>query len=68
MGEKVLEQLRLAHMAIEKTKCRARATILWAQINQEIENMVKKCSTCQYSQGKQQREPMKANDVSQYPY
>ena len=68
MGEKMLEQLHLAHMGIEKTKWRAIATILWAQINQEIKNMVKKCSTCQYSQGKQQREPMKASDVPQYPF
>ena len=52
-------------MRIEKTKWRARATIFWLQINQQIENMVKKCSTCQQNQRKQQREPMKASDVPQ---
>ena len=36
-----------------------------AKINQQIENMVKKCSTCQQNQRKQQREPMKASDIPQ---
>ena len=58
MRKRVLEQLHSAHMRIEKTKWRARATIFWLQINQQIENMVKKCSTCQQNQRKQQREPM----------
>ena len=30
--------------------------------------MVKKCSTCQQNQRKQQHEPMKAEDVPQYPF
>ena len=30
--------------------------------------MVKKCSTCQKNQRKQQHEPMKAEDVPQYPF
>ena len=65
MRKRVLEQLHSAHMRIEKTKWRARATIFWLQINQQIENMVKKCSTCQQNQRKQQREPMKASNVPQ---
>ena len=61
MRKKVLEQLHQAHMGIEKTKWRARATIFWPQINQQIENMVKKCSTYQQNQRKQQRQPMKTS-------
>ena len=68
MRKKVLEQLHQAHMWIEKIKWRARATIFWPQINQKIENMAKKCSTCQQNQRKQQRELMKASDVPQYPF
>ena len=45
MRKKVLKQLHQAHMGIEKTKWRARATTCLPQINQQIENMVKKCST-----------------------
>ena len=65
MRKRVLEQLHSALTRIEKTKWRERATIFWLQINQQIENMVKKCSTCQQNQRKQQREPMKASDVPQ---
>ena len=68
MRKKVLEQLHQAHMGIEKTKWRARATIFWPQINQQIENMVRKSSTCQQNQAKQQYEPMKASSVPQYPF
>ena len=68
MRKKVLEQLHQAHMGIEKTKWRARATIFWPQINQQIENMVRKSSTCQQNQAKQQHEPMKASSVPQYPF
>ena len=53
MRKKVLKQLHQFHMGIEKAKWRARATIFWPQINQQIENMVKKCSTCQQNQKKQ---------------
>ena len=53
MRKKMLEQLHQVHMGIEKAKWRARATIFWPQINQQIENMVKKCSTCQQNQKKQ---------------
>ena len=66
MRKKKLEQLHQAHMGINKTKWRARVTIFWSQINQQIENMVKKCSTCQQNQRKQQHEPMKASNAPQY--
>ena len=61
----MLEQLHQAHMGIEKTKWRARAAILWPQINQKIKNMVKRCSNCQQNERKQQHEPMKASNVPQ---
>ena len=59
----MLEQLHQANMGIEITKWRSRVRIVWPQNNQQIENMVKKCSTCQQNERKQQREPMKASDV-----
>ena len=68
MRKKVLDQLYQAQMGIEKTKRRARATIFWPQINHQIENMVKKYSTCKQNQKKQQHKPMKASDVPQYPF
>ena len=51
MRKKVLKQLHQAHMGIEKTKWRASATIFLPQINQQIENMVKQCSTVKKIRG-----------------
>ena len=50
---------------MENKRVKWRATIFWPQINQQIENMVKKCNTCQQHQRKQQREPMKPSNVAQ---
>ena len=64
----MLQQLHQSHMGIEKTKWRAKVTIFWLEINQQIENMVKKCSNCQQNQRKQQHEPMTTSNVPQYPF
>ena len=37
MRNKVLQQLHQSHMGIEKTKWRAKVTIFWLEINQQIE-------------------------------
>ena len=37
-------------------------------MNQQIKNMVKKCSNCQQNERKQQHEPMKASNVPQCPF
>ena len=50
MRKAVLKQLHQAHLGIEKTKLRARVTIFWPQINQQIEEMVKTCRTCLHNQ------------------
>ena len=42
MRKEVLHQLHQAHMGMEKTKWRVRSTVHWPQINQQIEEMIKK--------------------------
>ena len=68
MRKAVLKQLYQAHMGIEKTKWKARASIFWPQIKQQIEEMIKVCSTCLHNQKKQPREPMMPSDVPHYPF
>ena len=53
---------------IDRTKWRARATIFWSQINQQIDEIVKTCSTCIHNQRKQSCEPMISSDVPDYPF
>ena len=66
--KKVLQQLHQAYMEMERTKWRARATIFWPQINQQIEEIGKTCSTCLHNQKKQSFEPMMPSDVPHYPF
>ena len=68
MRKNILKQLHQAHMGIEKTKWRARATIFWPHINQQIEEMVKTCTTCLHNQRKQSPEPLMLSDIPHYPF
>ena len=68
MRKAVLKQLHQAHLGIEKTKWRVRAAIFWPQINQQIEEMVKTCSTCLHNQKQHPREPMMSSDVPHNPF
>ena len=63
-----MKQLHQARMRIEKTKWRVRATIFWPEINQEIEEIVKTCSTCLHNRRKQSHEPMRPSDITHYPF
>ena len=43
----VLERLHAGHQGIEKCKLRAKSCIYWDGINKDLEEMVKRCPTCQ---------------------
>ena len=46
LQDKTPEQLHLIHMGIEKTRLPASESIYWINMNSDIEEMVKYCSTC----------------------
>ena len=41
-----LDQLHLSHVGIEKTKLLAWESVYWININDDIENHIKNCTTC----------------------
>ena len=53
----VLEKLHEGHFGIERTKLRARDSIYWPQINQDIETLVKSCDKCQEFSKRNNRDP-----------
>ena len=53
-----LAKLHESHQGIEKTRLRARSCVFWNGINQDIEDVVRKCTTCQQMQRAQQRQPL----------
>ena len=53
-----LERLHASHQGVERTKRRARQTVYWPRVDQDIENLVRACSKCQLHLPSQQKEPM----------
>ncbi|XP_057294539.1 uncharacterized protein K02A2.6-like [Hydractinia symbiolongicarpus] len=43
----ILMKLHQGHLGTEKCKRRARQTVFWPKMNRDIEDFIKKCSTCQ---------------------
>ena len=57
VGEDVLEKLHEGHFGIERTKLRARDSVYWLQINQDIDTLVKSCDKCQEFSKRNMRYP-----------
>ena len=53
-----LVKLHESHQGIEKTRLPARSCVFWNGINQDIDDGVRKCATCQQMQRAQQRQPL----------
>ena len=54
----VLKRLHISHQGIERTKQRARQTVWWSSINNDITTTVKTCDSCQQYQCSQLKEPL----------
>ena len=64
----VLKQLHYAHQGAEKCKLRAKGSVFWANINRDIEELVKSCPPCQRHQKLNVKEPLLPHDVPQKPW
>ena len=56
------------HLGIEKCKQRARDVLYWPGMNEQIENLVKRCETCQTFRSCQRKEPMKGHAIPDRPW
>lgn len=68
MRKEVLNTLHVGHLGITRTKSRARQLIYWPGIDQEIENMIGKCSLCQKYQKKNVKESLLPHDIPNIPF
>ena len=64
----MLDQLHINHMGIEKTKLLACKSIYWVNINDDIENFIKKCTTCLTFQQIQPKDKMLHHDIPVRPW
>jgi len=59
----IMDQLHYSHQGIEKTRLQARDAVYWKGINNDIENMINKCSICQENLPAQPKETLIAHDI-----
>ena len=64
----ILANLHQAHLGIEKTKLRARETVFWPGINNDIEQVVQSCNICLESRNMHAKEPMLTSVIPEYPF
>ena len=67
LKQQALDQPLVIHMGIEKTELLACESIYWVNINNDIENYVKNCSTCLDFQQKQPKEKTIHHDIPMRP-
>ena len=68
LRRQVLARLHDAHTGIEATKRRARQTVWWPGINNDIKTTVEACQPCQIFMPSQQREPLMNDTAPTRPF
>ena len=63
-----LKALHKGHPGIESTKRRARESVFWPSLNQDVETAVRACSICNSLKPHQQKEPLKLHAVPDLPW
>jgi len=68
MRKNILNQLHEPHFGINKTLNRAKSSVFWPNICNEIENIVTHCQICQLNAPKNQKEPLIPHEIPNEPY
>ncbi|KAJ8277531.1 hypothetical protein GJAV_G00076230 [Gymnothorax javanicus] len=63
-----LKVLHKGHPGIDATKSKARESVFWSSLNEDIENIIKACSICNSLKPHQQKEPLKLHAVPDLPW
>ncbi|XP_039890321.1 uncharacterized protein K02A2.6-like [Simochromis diagramma] len=68
MRPEMLTRIHEGHLGIEKCKRRARETVFWPGMNKDIENMIRRCETCQKYHNKHTKESMVVDETPTAPW
>jgi transposase InsO family protein len=64
----VMEKLHASHSGIQSCLRRAREVVFWPGMNSDLEEYVRKCSTCNTFQRNQQKEPLISTEIPELPW
>ncbi len=68
MQEDIINRIHEGHMGIVKCKLRAKDSVYWIGINQQIEDKIHNCHQCQKYQRSQVKEPLEQFDIPSRPW
>nr|XP_037288928.1 uncharacterized protein LOC119181789 [Rhipicephalus microplus] len=68
MRSEVLACLHAAHGGAEKMKARARAVLFWPSINSDLEEVARRCETCQKHKPRNLRLPLMNHEIPSLPW
>ena len=68
MRKEMKSVLHTGHVGIERTKARPRESLYWPNINNDITEMIKNCTSCQHFQNRQPAETPLSHDVPTTPW
>ena len=68
MRDSILAKLHASHQGVEKTRLRARTCVYWPSINDDIDQLVRRCNTCQEYQRSQQKETLIPHEIPSKPW
>lgn len=68
MRKIILDKLHEPHFGITKTLQRARMSVFWPNITNEIENLVSNCATCQINAPNKRNEPLIPHEIPNKPF
>ena len=68
MQEYVLNKIHQGHQGISKCRERAKSSVFWIRINQQIQDLISRCEHCQKKQKTQKREPLMNTELPSRPW
>ncbi|TRY63846.1 hypothetical protein TCAL_12759, partial [Tigriopus californicus] len=66
--KEMLKRLHLAHQGIVRTKSRARGTLFWHGMMNDVVQMINACNKCQTQLPAQTKEPLKSDAATEFPF
>lgn len=66
--DEILEKLHAAHQGAEKTKLRARTSVYWRNLNNDIDKITQSCPICQQHQASNAKQPLIPTEVPPRPW